>query len=225
MSRIRVVLVDDHPMFREGVRFTLQRSGDIEVVGEAADGAAAVAAVADTCPDVVLMDLAMPGISGLAATRTIVEADPRVAVLVLTMSEQDTALFAALRAGARGYLVKGAPGEEVVSAIRSVAAGHVLIGAPVAARTLEVLTEPDPRGPADPEDGHGLTEREREVLSLLARGLTNQQIAERLVISPITARNHVSNILMKLQVRSRRDVIRRFGRYEASGDDPPSVGT
>jgi len=216
MSPIRVVLVDDHPMFREGVRFTLERTADIEVVGEAADGTAAVAAVADTAPDVVVMDLAMPGTSGLEATRMIVEAAPDVAVLVLTMSEQDTALFAALRAGARGYLVKGAPGEEVVSAIRSVAAGHVLIGAPVAARTLEVLTVPEPREQPDQDDDHGLTEREREVLGLLARGLTNQQIAGRLIISPITARNHVSNILMKLQLRSRRDVIRKFGRYDTS---------
>lgn len=215
MSPIRVVLVDDHPMFREGVRFTLQRSSDIEVVGEASDGAAAIAAVTDTAPDVVIMDLAMPGISGLEATTRIIQDHPRVAVLVLTMSEQDTALFAALRAGARGYLVKGAPGEEIISAIRSVAAGHVLIGAPVAARTLEVLTEPCPPGSADPDNAYGLTEREHEVLGLLARGLTNQQIANRLVISPITARNHVSNILTKLQVRSRRDVIRRFGRHES----------
>jgi DNA-binding NarL/FixJ family response regulator len=216
MSPIRVVLVDDHPMFREGVRFTLQRSSDIEVVGEAADGAAAITAVADTAPDVVLMDLAMPGIGGLEATTRIIHDHPDVAVLVLTMSEQDTALFAALRAGARGYLVKGAPGEEIISAVRSVAAGHVLIGAPVAARTLEVLTEPGPRGSADPEHDYGLTQREHEVLALLADGLTNHEIADRLVISPITARNHVSNILTKLQVRSRRDVIRRFGRYEGT---------
>lgn len=216
MTSIRVVLVDDHPMFREGVRFTLERCADIEVVGEAADGAAALAAVAAATPDVVVMDLAMPGLSGLEATRRVVEAQPRVAVLVLTMSEQDAALFAALRAGARGYLVKGAPGEEIVAAIRAVAAGHVLIGAPVAARTLEVLTEPGPPGSAEAENDHGLTARESEVLALLARGLTNQEIAERLVISPITARNHVSNILTKLQVRSRRDVIRRFGRLEGS---------
>jgi len=216
MSPIRVVLVDDHPMFREGVRFTLQRSSDIEVVGEAADGAAAITAVADTAPDVVLMDLAMPGIGGLEATTRIIHDHPDVAVLVLTMSEQDTALFAALRAGARGYLVKGAPGEEIISAVRSVAAGHVLIGAPVAARTLEVLNEPGPRGSADPEHDYGLTQREHEVLALLADGLTNHEIADRLVISPITARNHVSNILTKLQVRSRRDVIRRFGRYEGT---------
>lgn len=214
MSPIRVVLVDDHPMFREGVRFTLQRSSGIEVVGEAANGAAAIAAVTNTSPDVVLMDLAMPGIGGLEATTRIIQDHPHVTVLILTMSEQDTALFAALRAGARGYLVKGAPGEEIVSAIRSVAAGHVLIGAPVAARTLEVLTEPGPPGSAGPESDYGLTEREHEVLALLARGMTNQQIADTLVISPITARNHVSNILTKLQVRSRREVIRRFGRHE-----------
>lgn len=216
MSRIRVLLVDDHPMFREGVRFTLQRAGDIEVVAEATDGAEAIAAVAGTGPDVVLMDLAMPGVGGLEATATIVQNRPSTAVLVLTMSEHDAALFAALRAGARGYLVKGAPGEEVVSAVRAVAAGHVLIGAPVAARTLEVLTEPGPPGAADDGRGYGLTEREHEVLGLLARGLTNQEIAEQLVISPITARNHVSNILTKLQVRSRRDVIRRFGRLEGT---------
>ena len=214
MSPIRVVLVDDHPMFREGVRFTLHRADDIKVVAEAADGAAAIAAVADTAPDVVLMDLAMPGIGGLEAITTILHDHPRVAVLVLTMSEHDTALFPALRAGARGYLVTGAPGQEIVSAIRSVAAGHVLIGAPVAARTLEVLTDPGPPGSADLGIDYGLTEREHEVLGLLARGLTNQQIADRLVISQITDRNHVSNILTKLQVRSRRDVIRRFGRHE-----------
>lgn len=217
MAPIRVVLVDDHPMFREGVRFTLERSPDIVVVGEAADGVAAGAVVAETGPDVVVMDLAMPGVSGLEATRSIVGADPGVAILVLTMSEQDAALFAALRAGARGYLVKGAPGEEVLAAVRAVAAGHVLIGASVAARTLEVLTGPGTSPTDASEDGHGLTDREREVLALIAGGLTNQEIAERLVISPITARNHVSNILMKLQVRSRREVIRRFGRLDPLG--------
>lgn len=211
---IRVVVVDDHPIFREGIVFTLDRTDDIVVVGEAGDGFEALAILNRTRPDVVLMDLAMPGLTGLEATRRVLEIAPEAAVLVLTMSEEDKAVLASLRAGARGYLVKGVSGDEVAAAIRTVAAGHVVIGGAVASGVLGAFGAATEPALDEATDFAALTAREREILTLLAEGLTNQQIAERLVISPITARNHVSNILGKLRMSSRREVIRRFGRSD-----------
>lgn len=211
---IRVVVVDDHPIFREGIVFTLDRTDDIVVVGEAGDGFEALAILNRTRPDVVLMDLAMPGLTGLEATRRVLEIAPEAAVLVLTMSEEDKAVLASLRAGARGYLVKGVSGDEVAATIRTVAAGHVVIGGAVASGVLGAFGPATEPALDEATDFAALTAREREILTLLAEGLTNQQIAERLVISPITARNHVSNILGKLRMSSRREVIRRFGRSD-----------
>lgn len=194
---IRVMLVDDHAMFREGLRFTLSREPDIEVVGDSADGDEAVAALPSARPDVVVMDLAMPRLDGLAATPAAVAAG--AAVLVVTLSEEDANVLAAMRAGASGYLVKGVGADQFVSAVRAVASGHAVFGPTLAARMLGLFVP----SPAADLTGPTLSDREHEVLTLIAEGLTNAEIAARLTISPVTARNHVSNILTKLRVSNR----------------------
>ncbi len=209
-----VLLVDDHPMFREGVRFTLARAG-VVVVGEAADGQEALALAEELDPDVVVMDLAMPGLDGLAATAELVGRGCRARILVLTMSGEDAAVLAAVRAGARGYLVKGVGPEEVVAAVRAVAAGHAVFGPELAARVLGLIAAPESSSAnhADAQEGlPSLSEREREVLELVARGWSNQRIGEHLYISAITVRNHVSHILTKLQLTDRREVMLKYAR-------------
>jgi DNA-binding NarL/FixJ family response regulator len=201
---LRVVLADDHHMFREGLRFTLSREPDVEVVAEAATGVDAVRLVGELDPDVVVMDLAMPELGGLAATRRLTELGARTRVLVLTMSEDDDSVFAALRAGAGGYLVKGADPDQVISAVRAVARGHAVFGPHLAVRMLTFFA--DPRGPAELP---GLSPREREVLGLLADGMSNADIGRALFISPITVRNHVSSIFAKLQVTNRHQAMLR----------------
>ena len=199
----RVVLADDHPMFREGLRFTLERAG-IQVVGEAADGEEVLDLVADTDPDVVVMDLAMPRLGGLAATERLTSSG-RATVLVLTMSEDDADVFAAVRVGAMGYLVKGVAADQVVSAVAALAAGHAVFGPGLAGRMLDFFAR-SPTRPQFPE----LSAREQEVLAHLAQGLSNLQIAELLVVSPVTVRNHVTSILAKLQVTNRREAMLRY---------------
>jgi DNA-binding NarL/FixJ family response regulator len=200
----RVVLADDHPMFREGLRFTLERAG-IQVVGEAGDGEEALAAVADTDPDVVVMDLAMPRLGGLAATERIASSGGHARVLVLTLSEDDADVFAAVRVGAMGYLVKGVAADQVVSAVAALAAGNAVFGPGMACRLLDFFAR-SPTQPQFPE----LSAREQEVLRHLAEGLSNLQIAELLVISPVTVRNHVTSILAKLHVTNRREAMLRY---------------
>ena len=203
-----VLLVDDHPMFRQGVRFALDRAG-LAVVGEAADGAEAVSLAEQLDPDVVVMDLSMPRMDGLAATATITERGLRAQVLVLTMSGEDAAVLAALQAGARGYVVKGAGPGEVVAAVQAVATGHAVFGPELASRVLGLITTPQPPPSECTDDAvFQLSPREREVLELVAQGWSNQRIAEQLFISPITVRNHVSHILTKLQLTDRREVMR-----------------
>jgi len=214
MSRIRIVVADDHPLFREGLVGVIAGIDGAEVVAACGTGTAAVAAVEEHAPDVVLMDLFMPEMGGIEATRRIVADHPDVAVLVLTMLEDDDSVFAAVRAGARGYVVKGASPEEVIRAVEAVTAGEALFGPAVARRLATYLSAPRP-APL-PE----LTEREREVLVLVAHGLRNADIAHRLVVSPKTVRNHVSNILTKLQVTDRAeaaDRARAAGLDDASG--------
>jgi DNA-binding NarL/FixJ family response regulator len=203
---LRVLLADDHPMFREGLRFTLGREPDLRVIGEAGTGAEAVRLAAELDPDVVVMDLAMPELGGLAATRQLTERGLRARVLVLTMSEDDESVFAAVRAGAGGYLVKGADPEQVVSAVRAIAQGHAVFGPHLAGRMLAFFTAPPPDRLAPPP---GLSAREAEVLALLAEGMTNQEIGRALFISPITVRNHVSSIFAKLQVTNRQQAMLR----------------
>jgi DNA-binding NarL/FixJ family response regulator len=201
---VRVVLADDHPMYRFGLRAVLDASPEVEVVGEAADGAELLALVARHAPDVVLTDLSMPTLSGTAAIDELTRRQPGVGVLVLTMHEDDVSLFAALRAGARGYLLKGADRDEIVRAVLAVAGGDAVYGGAVARRVVDSLTGVA-RTPVLPE----LTGREREVLELLAAGLPTGQIARRLALSDKTVRNHVSAVLTKLQVPDRAAAVAR----------------
>ena len=203
---IRVLIADDHAGFRAGLGALLATERGLEVVGEARDGAEAVAQTMRLQPDVVLMDLGMPEVDGVTATRRILETSPHVAVLVLTMAADDDAVFDALRAGARGYLLKGADRSELVRAIHSVAAGEAIFGPDVARRLMQHFASPSP-SPAAPFPD--LSERELEILELIARGLPNLAIGERLGIAPKTVRNHVSNIFGKLDVRDRAEAVVR----------------
>jgi DNA-binding NarL/FixJ family response regulator len=206
-STIRVLIADDHVAFRGGLRALLETADDIAVSGEAASGDEAIAAVRRVQPDVVLMDVNMPGIDGIEATRRIVDGTPHVAVVVLTMHDDDDTVFEAVRAGARGYVLKGAQRAELIRAVRAVAAGEAIFGPGVARRLMAYFARPAPR--ADPAAFPELTEREREILELIAQGRSNADITATLGLSPKTVRNHVSNIFAKLQVRDRADAIVR----------------
>jgi DNA-binding NarL/FixJ family response regulator len=212
---IRVLVADDHPTFRRGLGALLASLPDVELVGEAADGETAVELAGALRPDVVVMDLGMPGIGGVEATRRIVAALPSIAVLVLTMLDEDESVFAAMRAGARGYVVKGADTDDVLRALQSVAHGDAVFGPAVAGRVLSYLTRP--LSARDPMLFPELSEREREVLQLMARGLSNGEIARTLVVSPKTVRNHVSNVFTKLQVTDRSEAVLRARRAGLGG--------
>ncbi|MBI2873353.1 MAG: response regulator transcription factor [Chloroflexi bacterium] len=201
MSRIRVLVVDDHPVYRDGLRALLTSIPDIEFGGEAGTGEEAVALATSAQPDVVLMDIKMPGMNGIEATRRITPSSPHVAIVMLTMFEDDSSVFAAMRAGARGYLLKGADQAEILRAIRAVASGEAIFGPAIATRLMDYFASGRPAAPSSTFPG--LTDREREVLGLMAKGLNNSDIARSLVLSPKTVRNHVSNILGKLQVADR----------------------
>jgi DNA-binding NarL/FixJ family response regulator len=203
-KQLRVLLADDHPLFRDGLKALLASVVDAEVVGEAATGVEVVERTLELQPDVVLMDLHMPELNGIEATRSIVESSPHVGVLVLTMVEDDDAVFTAMRAGARGYLVKGSSQAEILHAIRAVGSGEAVFGPVIAQRLIEYFSA-SPAGPSDafPQ----LTPREREVLELLAQGESNQAIARRFPLSQKTVRNHVSNIFTKLRVTDRAQAI------------------
>jgi len=196
---VRVVLADDHPMFRFGVAAALATVPEVDLVGEAANGRELLAVVASTGPDVVLTDLAMPDLDGAAATRALLARDPALGVLVLTMHDDDRSVVQALRAGARGYLLKGAGRDELVRAVLAVAAGEALYDAKVARRVI-AFHSGAPVGSAGLPD---LTPRELQVLELLARGERNAAIARRLGMTDKTVRNHVSAILTKLRVPDR----------------------
>lgn len=204
---ITVFIADDHRLFRDGLLALLDTASDIAVAGEAATGDEAAALVEQLQPDVVLMDIQMPGMNGIEATRRITAASPHVGVIIVTMFEDDDSVFAAMRAGARGYILKGAGQEEVARTIRAVAQGEALFGPAIAARLMSFFSGPRPPAPAEafPE----LTAREREVLDLIAAGHSNEAIAARLVVSRKTVRNHVSNIFTKLQVAGRAEAIIR----------------
>ncbi len=200
---VTVLLVDDHPMFREGLRFALSTEADLTVAGEACDGNEAVLMSRELAPDVVVMDLAMPHRGGLDAIRELRAGGSLPRILVLTMSDDDASIAAAVQAGANGYLVKGAAPEHFLSAVRAVHSGHAVFGPDLAGRMLQFFTSA-----AAPSVGvPGLSVREQEVLALLADGLSNQAIGRALFISPITVRNHVSSILAKLQVTNRREAM------------------
>jgi len=212
MNLIRVMIADDHPLYRAGLRTLLSGQPDIDLAGEAATGEQAVELAASTVPDIVLMDITMPGIGGIEATRQILASQPDVAILMLTMLDDGPSVLAAIRAGARGYLVKGAGGEEALNAIRAVAHGEIVISAAVAAEVLSRLgpTQASPRAASPAASAFPeLTERERDILQLIAGGYTNTAIASRLHLGHKTVRNYVSVIFRKLQVTGRVDAVIR----------------
>jgi DNA-binding NarL/FixJ family response regulator len=203
---VSVLVVDDHPVFREGFAALLASIDEVDVVGTAATGEEALARVAELRPQVVVMDVQMPVLDGVEATRRLTAEDPEVGVVVLTMSEDDATLFEAVRAGARGYLLKGAEPDEVVRAITTVAAGGVVFGAVLAARIAQFFARPQQQ---ESSPFPSLSPRELEVLDLVAAGMSNAQIAARLFLSQKTVRNHVHAVLGKLQAADRAEVIVR----------------
>jgi DNA-binding NarL/FixJ family response regulator len=225
---IRVVIADDHPMFRYGLVAAMAGADEVVIVGEAADGRELLAVVNTERPDVVVTDLAMPGMDGAAATEAVLARHPGIAVLVLTMHEDSEALFNALRAGARGYLLKGAERAEIIRAVQAVAAGEAVYGAAVARRITDFFAgaHRDYSAKVFPR----LTDREREVLELVAAGRGNHEIARRLALSEKTVRNHVSAITVKLQVRDRAAAVAKardagLGRLDPAGGTGPEFGT
>jgi len=205
---IRIVIADDHPVFVSGLEVTFAEAADIEIIGKVADGEDAVNAAADLAPDVLLMDVRMPGLNGIDATRQIVASGSSVAIVVLTMFDDDESVYSAMSAGARGYLVKGASQERIIEAVRAVAEGEIVFGKAVAERVLAAFTNPRRSRRAEgpfPE----LTDREIEVLELIAAGKRNPTIARELFLSDKTVRNHVSSIFAKLQVADRSEAIVR----------------
>jgi DNA-binding NarL/FixJ family response regulator len=209
---IRVLIADDHPLFRDGLRVLLEATPDTELVGEATDGEESVELAQRLVPDVVLMDLRMPSLGGVEATRQILSTDPNVGILVVTMVEDDDSVFAAMRAGARGYLLKGADKDETLTAIRAVARGEAVFGPGIARRLTRYFSEGSlPRETicATRDIFPELTEREREILALIAAGRNNREIAEVLFLSLKTVRNYVSSIFAKLQVADRAQAIVR----------------
>lgn len=207
MDLLRILIVDDHPLFRKGLRTLLESEIDFEVIGEAITGDEAIRLAEAHQPDVILMDLQMPGKTGFEATRAISTANPHIHILVVTLFQDDESVFAALRAGARGYVLKDASEEEVLRAIRAVAQGEAIFSPGIATRMISFFASSREELPQDIFSD--LTNREREILELIARGESNISIAERLSISLKTVRNHVSNIYSKLQVADRAQAVIR----------------
>jgi DNA-binding NarL/FixJ family response regulator len=204
-ERLRILIADDHPLFRDGIRTLMAVVTDIELVGEAEDGQTAVVLAAQLQPDVVLMDIQMPALNGIDATRQITAASPHIAVLMVTMFDDDGSVFSAMRAGARGFILKGAKQEDLLRAIRAAGSGEAIFSPAIAARLIDFFAQSHP--PRQAQIFPELSAREREILGLIAQGCKNPEIAERLVISPKTVRNHVSNILSKLHVADRAQAI------------------
>jgi DNA-binding NarL/FixJ family response regulator len=215
---IRILIADDHTLFREGLVALFDSIDEVEVLGTFADGEQVIQAAEELQPDVILMDIQMPGVNGIEATRQIVQKSPHIGVIVVTMFEDDDSVFAAMRAGARGYVLKGADQQDILRAIQAVGRGEALFGPSIATRLMNFFNPP---APALREAYPELTEREREILDLIALGLSNGEIAERLTLSLKTVRNHVSNIYNKMQVTDRVQAALRareagFGQEKAS---------
>jgi len=202
---IQIIVADDHTLFRDGLIALLNSVPDLQVIGQSATGRDAVSQADELQPDVVLMDIQMPGINGIDATRRIVNTSPHIGVIVVTMFEDNDSVFAAMRAGARGYVLKGADQDEMLRTIRAVARGEALFGPAIAARLVEFFASTKPG--LSPDVFPELTDRERQVLDLVAQGKNNNTIAGELYISLKTVRNHVSNIFSKLQVADRAGAI------------------
>jgi DNA-binding NarL/FixJ family response regulator len=207
MDTIRALIADDHQLFRDGLRALLEPAPDIEVVGEAATGREAIQLATESQPDVIVMDLQMPDLDGIEATRRIIHSSPHINVLMVTMFEDDQSVFAAMRAGARGYVLKGAKHDEMLRAIRAVSSGEAIFSPSIATRMVDYFASS--RSVIPEEVFPDLTDREREVLDLIARGESNAEIASSLTISVKTVRNHVSNIFSKLQVADRAQAVIR----------------
>jgi len=207
MKKIRVLIADDHVIVREGLRTLLEAQPDIEVVGEATSGEEAVSKAKAIKPDIVLMDISMPGMNGLEATRQIREHSPEVKILALTMHEGDEYFFKILEAGASGYFIKGGSSSELISALQAVWQGHVFLYPTMATKLVSDYMQRVRSGQAK-ESYDGLTNREREILKLIAEGYSNQEIAKRLVLSPSTVQTHRANIMSKLQLHSRTELVK-----------------
>ena len=207
MEPLRILIADDHPLFRKGMRALLTATPGTEVVGEATTGQEAIELAAALQPDVILMDLQMPGINGIEATRQILHTSPHIRILVVTLFEDDASIFTALRAGARSYILKDAKEEEMLRAIRAVGSGEAIFSPAIATRLMDFFAAPRPAAPK--EIFPTLTEREREILQMIARGRTNNDIAKELALSTKTVGNYVSNIFSKLQVADRAQAIIR----------------
>ena len=203
--QLRILIADDHPLFRDGLRVLLESVDDMLVVGEATSGEDVVALASALQPEVILMDIKMPGLNGIEATRRILSAAPGIKILIVSMFEDDDSVFAALRAGARGYILKGAVQAETLRAIRAVGNGEAIFSPAIAQRVIQYFASPraGTLPPAFPE----LTEREYEILQLIAQRASNMEIAAKLVLSPKTVRNHVSNIFSKLHVADRTEAM------------------
>lgn len=201
MEKLRVLIADDQTITRSGLRTLLAAQEGLEVVGEAKDGEEVVELAASLQPDVILMDLRMPGVNGIEATRRIHRTSPHIGILVVTVFEDDTSVFPAIRAGARGYLLKNTEQEELIRAIRTVANGGAIFSPGIAQRVLGYLNTPPPASAQGAFDQ--LTEREREILELIAQGKTNVEIARILSLSPKTVSNNISNVLLKVQATDR----------------------
>lgn len=211
MTSIKLMIADDHKLFREGLKALLTVTDDVEIVAEAEDGDSALKKCAELQPDVILMDINMPVLNGIHATQQIVEKFPQIGIIMLTMLEDDTSVFNAMRAGARGYLLKGADPQEVLRVIRAVAEGQALFGPAIATRLMNFFKELSVKSVATKSKATfpELTERELEVLRLISQGLNNMEITQKLVLSPKTVRNHITNIFSKLQVADRAQAIVR----------------
>jgi DNA-binding NarL/FixJ family response regulator len=209
MDKIRLLIADDHTLVRQGLGALFAAVPDIAVVGEAASGDDVIARADELMPDVILMDIQMPGVHGIEATRRILQRHASIGIIVVTMLEDDSSIFAAMRAGARGYILKGADKADLVKTIRAVAAGEALFGPAVARRFMHFFSDlhnaPGPQPLVFPE----LTDREREILALMAQGESNARIAELLGLSPKTVKNHISSIFNKLQVADRIQAVLR----------------
>lgn len=207
MDPIRVLIADDHPLFRHGVHTLLNANSAFEVVGEATTGEEAIGLAEELQPDVIVMDIHMPGVNGIEATRRIVRTSPNIRILIVTMFEDDASVFTAMRVGARGYTLKDSEKEDILFAIRAVGRGEAIFSPAIATRMIDYFA--GLHTPTSSQEFPELTAREREILGLIAQGKTNNEIATQLVLSPGTVRNYASNVFSKLQVADRTEAMRK----------------